>query len=128
MYLGAAMFFAVWLLPQIAYGLIWVWLLLLVDPLNALRGRPSLFEQATRGDFRMAAALAVGTLVCGFFWEMWNYYAFPKWYYTVPHIQFWHVFEMPLLGYSGYIPFAWELYALYQLVVGRLRIEPIAPL
>ena len=29
-----------------------------------------------------------------------------------------HVFEMPLLGYLGYLVFAWELHALYHLVVG----------
>lgn len=27
---------------------------------------------------------------------------------------------MPILGYGGYIPFAWELFALYQLVAGAL--------
>ena len=34
-----------------------------------------------------------------------------------------HVFEMPLLGYIGYIPFSWELFALYHLIVGSLRGE-----
>jgi hypothetical protein len=29
-----------------------------------------------------------------------------------------HVFEMPLLGYGGYLPFALELYAIYHLIVG----------
>lgn len=29
-----------------------------------------------------------------------------------------HVFEMPLLGYGGYLPFALELYALYHWVSG----------
>lgn len=29
-----------------------------------------------------------------------------------------HVFEMPLLGYGGYIPFSLELFALYYLIVG----------
>ena len=44
-----------------------------------------------------------------------------------------HVFEMPLLGYLGYLVFAWELHALYHLVVGPfgrgasvLRIGPDA--
>jgi len=32
-----------------------------------------------------------------------------------------HIFEMPLLGYGGYLPFGLELYALYNLVTGLLR-------
>jgi hypothetical protein len=40
---------------------------------------------------------------------MWNYFAMPKWYYTVPFFDYPKVFEMPLLGYFGYIPFGWEL-------------------
>lgn len=126
MYLGAGMFFVIWFWPQIAFGLVWVWLFLLVDALNALRGRPSLLEQCSRGDWRLTAALALGTLLCGFFWELWNYYAFPKWYYTVPIVGFWKVFEMPLLGYVGYIPFAWELYALYQYLFGLLKQKLLA--
>jgi hypothetical protein len=54
----------------------------------------------------------LGAVICGFFWEMWNYYSYPKWIYHTPGAQFLHVFEMPLLGYGGYVPFALELYAL----------------
>jgi hypothetical protein len=31
-----------------------------------------------------------------------------------------HLFEMPLLGYGGYLPFALELYGLYHLLTGLL--------
>ncbi len=121
MYAGAFAFAAVVLLPQYAFPLVWVWLVLLLDPLNALRGRPSLFMQAADGDWRMVVALALAVTTCGFFWEMWNFLAWPKWYYTVPFVGFGKIFEMPVLGYFGYWPFAWELYALYHLVVGRLH-------
>jgi hypothetical protein len=30
---------------------------------------------------------------------------------------------MPLLGYGGYLPFSLELFALYHLVVGLLRLS-----
>jgi len=43
---------------------------------------------------------------------MWNYYSFPKWVYHTPGTGFLRVFEMPLLGYGGYVPFGLELYAL----------------
>ncbi|MBI3535969.1 MAG: hypothetical protein HY070_00165 [Chloroflexi bacterium] len=121
MYVGAFAFGAVVIAPQISFPLTWVWLFLLVDPLNALRGRAALIAQVARGEWRMVIALAVAGGVCGFFWELWNFYALPKWYYTVPVFGFAKIFEMPLLGYFGYVPFAWELYALYQLVWGVLK-------
>jgi hypothetical protein len=51
---------------------------------------------------------------------MWNYYSYPKWTYSVPFVSFWPIFEMPLLGYGGYIGFSFELYALYHLLKGTL--------
>lgn len=126
MYLGAFAFAAVILLPGIAFPLTWVWLVLLVDPLNWLGGRPSLLGRLARGDWRLVVALALAGVMCGFFWEMWNFFAMPKWYYTVPLVGFGKVFEMPILGYLGYIPFAWELYALYQFFWGKLNRPPIA--
>jgi hypothetical protein len=119
MYVGAFSFVAVMLVPQFAFPLTWVWLVLIVDPLNYLRGRASLLGQIGNGDWRLVIALALAATICGFFWEMWNYFAMPKWYYTVPFVGFLKIFEMPLLGYGGYVPFAWELYALYHLFWGR---------
>ena len=126
MYLGAFGFAALVLVPRYAFPLTWVWLVLIIDPLNHLRGRVSLIGQAVRGDYRVIVALALGVLICGFFWEMWNYGSFPKWYYTVPFFDWAHIFEMPLLGYLGYIPFAWELYAVYQLACGITCSAPTA--
>ena len=121
MYIGAFSFLAVMLAPRYAFPLTWVWLALIVDPLNYLRGRASLLGQISRGDWRLAVALALAAAICGFFWEMWNYFALPKWYYTVPFVGSLKIFEMPLLGYGGYWPFAWELYALYHLFWGVLQ-------
>ena len=73
---------------------------------------PALLQTLQRGDWRLVASLALGAVICGFFWEMWNYYSYPKWVYHTPGAQFLHVFEMPLLGYGGYVPFALELCAL----------------
>ena len=38
----------------------------------------------------------------------------------MPGVGFLHIFEMPLLGYGGYLPFALELFAIYHLVLGLL--------
>ena len=53
-------------------------------------------------------SLAVGALICGFFWEMWNFWSMAKWVYAVPFVQKFHIFEMPILGYAGYLPFGLE--------------------
>ena len=58
----------------------------------------------------------IGTLFTGFFWEMWNFYSLPKWYYTIPYVGFWKVFEMPILGYGGYPFFGLVVFSYTTLV------------
>jgi len=118
LYVAVFLFAGVLFLPRYFFPFTWIWLFLFVDALNALRRRASLIEQASRGDWRNVVTLALAGVVCGFFWEMWNINALPKWYYTVPFVNFGQIFEMPFLGYGGYVPFAWELYALYQFARG----------
>ena len=52
--------------------------------------------------------LSIAALICGFFWELWNLHSLAKWVYHVPFVQRFHIFEMPILGYFGYLPFGWE--------------------
>jgi hypothetical protein len=126
MYGAVIMFAGVLYLPRYFFPFTWIWLFCFIDALNCMRGRSSLIQQAASGEWRNIAALALAGLCCGFFWEMWNYYALPKWYYTVPFVNYLKIFEMPLLGYGGYIPFAWELYAIYHFIWGVLRRPAIA--
>ncbi|MFA5903865.1 MAG: hypothetical protein WC836_07995, partial [Desulfobacula sp.] len=53
-------------------------------------------------------AYASYSLVCGFFWEMFNFYSLARWQYSIPYVQVLHLFEMPILGYAGYLPFGLE--------------------
>ncbi|MGA2863928.1 MAG: hypothetical protein ABSF95_05520 [Verrucomicrobiota bacterium] len=98
--------------PRYFYPFVWTSVLLLLEPLNRWLGRHSLLDDLQAGDWRPVLSLSLGALICGFFWEMWNYYSYPRWVYHTPGAQFLHLFEMPLLGYAGYIPFALELFAL----------------
>lgn len=109
---GLAMLPAMLIWPKILYPFVWMSLVLIFEPVNYWTGRPYFLKKLREGDWRTVISLSLGALVCGLFWEMWNYYSFPKWVYHVPVLGFWRVFEMPLLGYGGYIPFALELYAL----------------
>jgi hypothetical protein len=98
--------------PRGFYPLVWGAVFLVLEPLNLLTGRKTFFDWLGQGDWRPVVCLSTGALICGFFWEMWNYYSYPKWIYHTPGAEFCHVFEMPLPGYIGYLPFAWELFAL----------------
>jgi len=104
-------------IPRIAFPLLWICLYLLCDSVNVLFGAPSLLRRLEQGDLCPVFCLACGALTCGFFWEMWNFYSLPKWYYTIPYFDAFHVFEMPILGYLGYLPFGLEVYAIYHLLI-----------
>ncbi len=107
-----------WLVP-----LVWLGWLLLLEPVNYRRGRPSWLRDLTSGDASRLLALLTSGFVCGVLWEFWNYWAATKWTYTVPYLGDVKVFEMPILGYLGFPPFALECYAMYQAVRGALAAE-----
>jgi hypothetical protein len=113
MFLSGAVMLALALAwPKVCYPFVWTSLVFILEPLNCWLGRRHFLQDLQRGDWRLVASLSLGAVICGFFWEMWNYYSYPKWIYHTPGAQFLHIFEMPLLGYGGYVPFALELWAL----------------
>lgn len=97
------------------YAPIWVGFFLLVDPLNRRLGAPSLLDDWHRGEWGRSLRLFTAGLLCGILWEGWNSLAVTKWVYTVPVLPQVRYFEMPLLGFLGFAPFAWELFALFHL-------------
>ncbi len=117
-FLGLFSLGAVMLWPSYAFPCAWLFFVLTLDPVNYLAGRPSVTGQLAQGDWRLLAALALAALVCGWFWEMWNFWAFPKWEYDISFVDFARVFEMPLLGYIGYLPFGLEVFAAYHFIAG----------
>ena len=108
--------------PRVFYPLIWVAPFLVIDGLVGYRGGHSLVGDMVRRRWRLVVGVAMGGLLCGFLWEFWNFWSTPKWIYHVPLLGFAKVFEMPVLGYGGYIPFAWSIYQLLRL--GRARHAP----
>jgi len=106
--------------PTYGFGLIWGAMFVLLDPINAALGRPSVIHAMVNCNFRLPFALGTGSLVCGFFWEAWNFWSTPKWVYDIPYVGFWHVFEMPILGWFGYLPFGLELFAMTNFVLPML--------
>jgi len=94
--------------PDILFPLLWLAPLILITSFQALRGQATLFADLARGNWQRLWLLALSALICGFFWEMWNYRSLAKWIYTVPYVYHFKLFEMPLLGYAGYLPFGLE--------------------
>ena len=106
--------------PKLFFPFVWISLYFILEPINIWLGHRNLVEWTRNGDWRPVVTLWLGVLLTAFFWEMWNYFSYPKWVYHVPWGNWLHVFEMPLLGYGGYLPFALELFAMYHLLAGLL--------
>jgi len=107
-----------WLVP-----VVWLAYIFFLDPLNYLRGCPSLTGDLSRGDYGRLASLLSSGLLCGVLWEFWNYWAISKWTYTVPYLGNVKLFEMPILGFLGFPPFAIECWAMY--IFARSLLGPL---
>lgn len=100
--------------PQYGFPLIWLGFIFLLEPVVWLAGGKSYVVELSRGRVREVLLLLVAGLICGFLWEFWNYWARAKWVYTLPYFQWGRVFEMPVLGYLGFPPFAVEAAVIYN--------------
>lgn len=113
MFLGVISFTAPIFFPTFTFPLIWISLFLILDPINYLHKQPSIIGHLKNGNLTIPLSLLFAGIILGFLWEFWNYWAIPKWTYDIPFIGFFKIFEMPILGYLGYFPFSFELYAMY---------------
>jgi len=109
-------FMLIW--PEVFFPFAWISVYFILEPVNVWIGRRTLAQYTAVGDWRPVFSIWIGVLVTGFFWEMWNFFSFPKWIYIIPYADWFHLFEMPMLGYGGYLPFGLELFALYNLITG----------
>jgi hypothetical protein len=116
---SAAGLFLIGIFPDQLFPLLWIAPLILLVSFQCLEKRPPFFPNPGNGDWRRVFRFALAALICGFFWEMWNMYSLAKWIYTVPYVNRFHLFEMPVLGYSGYLPFGLECAAAVWLLDDR---------
>jgi hypothetical protein len=105
--------------PRLFFPFAWLSLFFILEPVNVWIGHRTLADHTQHGDWRPVIALWVGVLITAFFWEFWNYFSYPKWIYDIPWGDCCKIFEMPLLGYGGYLPFALELFAFYHFFSGK---------
>ena len=117
MAVGAAMLAwpLAWPSPYLAAP-VWLGFIFLLDPLNARLGAEALTRDWRHGRTDRAVNLMLAGFACGLLWEFWNYWARTKWIYSVPILERFRVFEMPVPGYLGFPAFALECFAMYVIV------------
>lgn len=102
--------------PDYLFPLLWVSPLLIIVSLQVLMGERHILLGITEGDWRLVISSALAALFCGLFWEMWNFYSLAKWEYSVPFVHRYQIFEMPVLGYAGYLPFGLGIAAIERML------------
>ncbi len=107
--------------PRFFFPAVWLGPIFLLDPVLEKLGMRSLSLQASCSDRRRIWSLLLGGLACGLMWEFWNFWAGSKWIYSIPFFGGWKAFEMPVLGFLGFPPFALECWILYHLLRATLH-------
>jgi hypothetical protein len=102
--------------PRYFFHSVWLGLIFLLDPVLEKAGIKSLSLDLFSGERRRSWSLLLGGLCCGLMWEFWNFRAGSKWNYSVPFFGQLKIFEMPVLGFLGFAPFALECWILYHLI------------
>ena len=108
--------------PRLFFPLVWLCFIFLFEPLNYCLKNESFLADMEKKNWARIWSWILAGLVAGFLWELWNSFADSHWEYTLPYLNFWRVFHMPVFGYTGFMPFALEIFAFYQLFM-RMRKE-----
>lgn len=119
--LGSGGLIGIGLWPNYLFPLVWVAPLLLITALQTVLGEETIFSPLTHGDWRPLWLPALAALLCGFFWEMWNVKSLAHWEYAIPFVHRFQIFQMPILGYAGYLPFGLECVAVARWIFPRER-------
>lgn len=97
-------------------ALVWTGFIFLLDSINYQTNGNSLLRDMENGDSSRLLRLLTSGLICGIIWEFWNYWAKTKWIYTIPILSHVKIFEMPILGYLGFLAFGVEVWVMYESV------------
>lgn len=126
---------SIWIAHPVGNLALWVGIIYLLDPIVAHLNGPSIIDDWKSRRFGRTIALMLGGATCGFCWEFWNYWALAKWTYNLPFVgglEQYRYFEMPWIGFMGFLPFAVECWVMLNFIVVmlekcRLRIaEPLS--
>ncbi len=125
--LGILLMAACALLPNQFFFAIWAGPIMIQASALSLGGAWTPFTPIAKGNWGPVLLMAVASLLTGIWWEFWNNWSAPSnphfWQYDVPFVNVLHVFEMPLLGYLGYLPFGVGVWV-WWLTMARLTRFP----
>ncbi|RMH06331.1 MAG: hypothetical protein D6704_07580 [Nitrospirae bacterium] len=119
--------FGISLWPDILFPLLWVAPLLMMLSWQHLVQESTLLSDLPRRGWRVVVLPAFAALICGIFWEMWNAYSEAHWVYSLPYVHAFKLFEMPLLGYGGYLPFGLECLVVIDVITQTCGFRPFHP-
>ncbi len=116
--IGALMLVLPMLWPRYFFPLVWGTTTFMLEPAVYRRDRSrSLLADLEEGRPARLLRLLAGGAAIGFLWELFNIAARGKWIYTVPFFEEAKIFEMPVLGFLGFPPFAVDCFVVWQLLV-----------
>jgi len=102
---------------------VWIGMVFFLDPLNYYWKSHSFWKDWSTGDLSTLIRLFLTGILAGGLWEFWNYWATAKWIYEVPLWGDVKIFEMPVLGYLGFPPFAVEVFVMWEVIKHLLKIK-----
>ena len=94
--------------PQYTFPLLWISPCMVFLLVQFLLGERSVLDLTAKGDWSLFYRYSIAALICGLCWETWNFHAVAKWVYAVPYVHAFQIWEMPLIGFAGYLPFGVE--------------------
>jgi len=96
------------------WAFVWMGWFFLLEPFNYWRGAQSIYRDWEAGSLTRTLQLFAAGAICGLLWEFWNMWAYTKWVYIFPVGQAVKFFEMPLVGFLGFLPFALEYFVMFH--------------
>lgn len=112
-----ALMYAVTHFPFLLFPMLWLGPAIILGLVLDFIGLWTPFKPiAEKGNWSPLALVALAGLFQGFLWEGTNYFSASHhpfaadvpgyWIYSLPYVNVLHIFEMPLLGFFGYMPYA----------------------
>jgi len=114
-FIGALFLFLTIACPMLFFPLVWLCFIFLLEPLNHRLKNATFLADIEKKDWAGIWSWVLAGLAAGFLRELWNFFAGSHWEYSLPYLDFGRVFHMPVFGYTGFMPFALEIFAFYQL-------------
>jgi len=112
-FLGLASMFLGLTWPRLFFPMAWLCFIFLLEPVNYWLKNETFLKDFERKDWTRFWSWVLAGFSAGILWELWNFWAGSHWEYSLPYLDFGRVFNMPVLGYTGFLPFALEIFAIY---------------